>query len=720
MKKLFAVVCILGVVGFGFRAYADDIAPLPDTTSPVITLIGDSAISVTEDSVYTDAGATAIDDVDGDISTHISINGSVDTTTPGVYTLTYSVSDAAGNAATPLTRTVTVISSVVPVQTETVLIRNGDTVIYSGQVSLPTAGTISVNDNTGVSHDISTDSVLGLVYAVSQSSGSFSLSDLAYYSSLNSVYLKCITPTGGSVLCDNWQYVVNGSTPGMGMDAAVLSGGETVGLYFGSPHQVSLSATSVAKGTSFTASAESYNYTDNTWSALTGVTIGVTVPNPNDLWTPTVVTTQAVDTEGKATITLADAGEYSVGIAEDFYFPSYSLTVTEPVIVQGGGGGGSGPTPTFSVERALSYLYSVQNPDGSFGSDLYTDWAAVAYAAVGASESQKTALLNYLFSHARTRSLLTDNERAAIAVLSLGENPYAFNGADYISLIVSSFDGTQFGDTSLVNDDIFALIPLSAAGYSLSDEIIAKDIQFLVDKQRADGSWEGSVDLTAAAIGALRTYNAAPDASAKASLYLQNNQQADGGFGSVYSTSWVMQAEASWAKNGKTPANYLAGMQASDGAAISASESINNRVWATSYAIPASLGKSWSAIMHSVAKPQAVQAVSSSVTIVEDTKKEADTVSKTEESKPKEVVAELAPETVEKTPTVLVSAKKQEVIQKPAVTQHTETEEEKPMEPLGLTAAAQGSNTHIPTPVIIGSIVGIGVLAFATRKFFLS
>jgi len=57
---------------------------------------------------YAEEGATAIDNIDGDISANIVITGSVDTTTAGSYTLTYNVSDASGNAAVAVTRTVTV------------------------------------------------------------------------------------------------------------------------------------------------------------------------------------------------------------------------------------------------------------------------------------------------------------------------------------------------------------------------------------------------------------------------------------------------------------------------------------------------------------------------------------------------------------------------------------------------------------------------------------
>lgn len=79
-----------------------------DVTPPVITLLGDASVTITEGDVYNDAGATASDDTDGDITANIVTVNPVDTNTPAVYTVTYNVSDAAGNPATEVTRTVTV------------------------------------------------------------------------------------------------------------------------------------------------------------------------------------------------------------------------------------------------------------------------------------------------------------------------------------------------------------------------------------------------------------------------------------------------------------------------------------------------------------------------------------------------------------------------------------------------------------------------------------
>ena len=79
-----------------------------DITAPVITLIGDNQ-EINNGDAYTELGATATDDVDGDISTNIVIDSSaVDTSMDGSYTVTYDVSDAAGNPAAQVTRTVNV------------------------------------------------------------------------------------------------------------------------------------------------------------------------------------------------------------------------------------------------------------------------------------------------------------------------------------------------------------------------------------------------------------------------------------------------------------------------------------------------------------------------------------------------------------------------------------------------------------------------------------
>ena len=78
-----------------------------DTAPPVITLLGDAAIQITTDQTFNDPGATATDDTDGTID--VVVSGDVGSE-PGVYTLTYTATDSAGNSS-EVTRSVTVVSA---------------------------------------------------------------------------------------------------------------------------------------------------------------------------------------------------------------------------------------------------------------------------------------------------------------------------------------------------------------------------------------------------------------------------------------------------------------------------------------------------------------------------------------------------------------------------------------------------------------------------------
>ena len=78
-----------------------------DSTAPAITLLGDANITHFKGLPWVDPGATATDTLDGNLSDTITRTGTVDVNSTGVYTLTYLVSDAAGNEAN-VTRTVNV------------------------------------------------------------------------------------------------------------------------------------------------------------------------------------------------------------------------------------------------------------------------------------------------------------------------------------------------------------------------------------------------------------------------------------------------------------------------------------------------------------------------------------------------------------------------------------------------------------------------------------
>jgi formylglycine-generating enzyme required for sulfatase activity len=87
----------------GFRVGFQQIPA--DVASPEMQIFGDANITHLQDTAWVDSGVEAHDVRDGNITDSITVSGSVDVNTTGTYTLTYTVSDAAGNEAS-ITRTV--------------------------------------------------------------------------------------------------------------------------------------------------------------------------------------------------------------------------------------------------------------------------------------------------------------------------------------------------------------------------------------------------------------------------------------------------------------------------------------------------------------------------------------------------------------------------------------------------------------------------------------
>ena len=85
---------------------------VPDTMAPAITVLGDNPLTLAIGATFNDPGATALDDVDGDVD--VTAAGEVNTEVPGSYVIAYTAADAAGNTATA-TRTVNVVDVTAPV-----------------------------------------------------------------------------------------------------------------------------------------------------------------------------------------------------------------------------------------------------------------------------------------------------------------------------------------------------------------------------------------------------------------------------------------------------------------------------------------------------------------------------------------------------------------------------------------------------------------------------
>ena len=490
-----------------------------------------------------------------------------------------------------------------PAPNENITIRNGDTIIYSGSISLPNDGDVAISG-----HQINDRSVLALLYAVDQADNTFSISDLNYNDDYKSFLLNCITPTGSAPLCYNWQYTVNGSYPEIGMDKNIINGDKNIYLFFGQPNKVLLSSNSISSSDNLTITTQKYNFEDNTWIPRTGVTVGIVQTNPNDPYNPTEIQTHIVDDNGIVTFSSLLPGSYGAGVKEDYYWPQENFDVVKSESNVSNDSDHSVPGEIFSIDKALSFLLTQQKGDGSFGDSLYTDWVAIGISKAGSNDSLKNSITGYLRKNKLDSSVVTDYERRAMALMSLDVNPYSGTDTNYIKKITDSFDGTQIGDSSLFNDDIFGLIVLNKAGYSKQDKIVSNTVSFIISKQYSDGSW-GSVDMTAAAIQALSNFKSisgVDNAISNGESYLKTQQKENGSFGNTSSTSWAIQALSLDNSNSfeiNKGINYLTGGQDADGG-LEKNLDKDSRVWITAYAIPAVLKLSWNDILNSYNKEE--------------------------------------------------------------------------------------------------------------------
>ncbi len=116
-----------------------------DTTPPVLTLNGNNPMTLECHSGFIDPGATASDIVAGNLTTAIHVSGAVNAMAVGVYTLTYTVADPSGNAAS-ITRTVKVVDTTPPT-----IMRHDDIVVRAE----PSQCTAVVNFQVNASDDCS-------------------------------------------------------------------------------------------------------------------------------------------------------------------------------------------------------------------------------------------------------------------------------------------------------------------------------------------------------------------------------------------------------------------------------------------------------------------------------------------------------------------------------------------------------------------------------------
>jgi hypothetical protein len=157
------------------RVYRTVYVLLADVTPPVITLLGDNPMAVQLGGSYLEPGATALDDRDGDLTTNLTVSGTVNAGTTGTYTLTYSVNDETGNS-TSVTRTVNVSDTTIPIITitgsNTITLEKGASFTDPGATATDnTDGNITANIVKTGSVTTATTGTYVLTYDVSDAAG---------------------------------------------------------------------------------------------------------------------------------------------------------------------------------------------------------------------------------------------------------------------------------------------------------------------------------------------------------------------------------------------------------------------------------------------------------------------------------------------------------------------------------------------------------------------
>lgn len=108
---LFLLVHLAGCKG---DSSGSNSSPADTDTAPTLNITGNSSVSVRLGETYTDAGAVAFDEEDGDLTLSIVTTSNVDTSTAGVYQVRYSVTDSDGNSTEAIRMVQVTLGTMVP------------------------------------------------------------------------------------------------------------------------------------------------------------------------------------------------------------------------------------------------------------------------------------------------------------------------------------------------------------------------------------------------------------------------------------------------------------------------------------------------------------------------------------------------------------------------------------------------------------------------------
>lgn len=232
----------------------------------------------------------------------------------------------------------------------------------------------------------------------------------------------------------------------------------------------------------------------------------------------------------------------------------------------------------------VSLASAPQNSLSYLSSQPTDPWIVMALAAAGQNPSSSGLSSGF--------GAATDYEKMILAIVASGQNPNSWNNRNLTNELVSKYyTGGQIGDTSLLNDDFWGVLALSAVNRSSGLDsnglaAIASAKNFILQNQNGDGGWGYSVgggsdsnDTAAALMALVESGQSSSDASVQKGLNFLHGLQAPGGgmrfAGGLTpdgaSDSWVITLlnkigtdAHSW-QNGGNPVDHLLSLQNSDG-----------------------------------------------------------------------------------------------------------------------------------------------------------
>ncbi len=297
-----------------------------------------------------------------------------------------------------------------------------------------------------------------------------------------------------------------------------------------------------------------------------------------------------------------------------------TLSVVTVLVCAGLMSAGLAAAPPARAATPESYLAAAQNSDGGLGaargassSELFSGWAALAFAAQGRNpqviRNGGQSLTSYIGARLSTASDVGSVERTILVVHAAGLSPTAFGGRDLVAALLSHVrrNGSVGG---LVNLTSFAILALRGAGHPVAPATRA----WLLRQQDTDGGYNfatsgatSDVDDTGAALEALAVAGAAPARTLhRAVAFIRAQQNRDGGFPSqpgddsnAQSTAWAVQGliaagvspGALHRRGAPSPLAYLRSLIAPDGHVRYSRSSDQTPVWVTAQALMALAGK---------------------------------------------------------------------------------------------------------------------------------